>query len=91
MTRHLLDEVLDAKAAALGACDAIWTFLGIEAVCGEPAIGIFTRMCVHEHGRTGLLCRDHAETPENGLCRTCWDLPGELSHECPINIAEVST
>lgn len=80
-----------AEAGETGTCEAIWTFIGIEAVCGEPAIGRFVRMCVHEHDRTGSLCRDHAETPGNGLCRTCWDLPGDLSHECPINLAEVST
>ena len=73
-----------------GTCEAIWPFLGIEAARAEPAIGRFTRMCVHEHGRTGLLCRDHAETPENGLCLACWELPGDLSHECPINISEAN-
>ena len=78
-----------AAATGAGTCEAIWTFIGIEAPCGEPAIGHFRRMCVHEHGHTGLLCRDHAETPENGLCRACWELPGGLSHECPINLAEV--
>jgi len=105
MTRHMLDEVLDARDQAVaagreevpvataspGTCEATWSFLGIEAACGDPAIGRFTRACTHEHVRTGRLCREHAETPERGLCRTCWDLPGDLSHECPINIAEVST
>jgi hypothetical protein len=90
MTTITEREEIHAAAGDPGTCEAIWTFIGIEAVCGEPAAGNFARMCVHEHGRTGLLCRDHAETPENGLCRTCWDLPGDLSHECPISIAEVS-
>jgi hypothetical protein len=93
VTRDLLTELADARAAREGgtaACEATWSFLGIEAPCGVPAIGRFTRACVHEHVRTGRLCRDHAETPERGLCRTCWDLPGALSHECPISIAEVT-
>lgn len=79
-----------AATAGPGACEATWTFLGIEAPCGAPAIGRFARICVHEHVHAGLLCRDHAETPERGNCRTCWDLPGGLSHECPIHLAEVT-
>ena len=82
------DKVADA---ATGTCEAISTLLGIEmGACGDPAIGRFARACVHEHVRTGLLCRWHAEAPERGLCLTCWELPGELSHECPIGITEVT-
>ena len=80
----------NAAATEAGTCEAIWTFIGIEAICGQPAVGRFARMCIHEHGRTGLLCRDHAETSENGLCLACWELPGDMSHECPINLAEVT-
>ena len=72
------------------ACEAIWTFFGIEAPCGEPATGLFRRACAHEHVRDGWMCADHAETPQNGLCLTCHELPGDLSHECPIHVAEVS-
>lgn len=71
-------------------CEAIWTFLGIEAPCGEPAIGLFRRACAHEHVRDGWMCAGHAGTPENGLCLACYELPGGLSHECPIQIGEVS-
>jgi hypothetical protein len=76
-----------AATGETATCEAIWAFIG--AVCGEPAVGRFTRMCVHEHSRTGLLCRDHADRSENGICRTCWELPGDMSHACPVNIAEV--
>jgi len=71
-------------------CEAIWEFLGIEALCRQPAAGRFRRICVHEHVRDGWLCQDHAETSQNGLCRTCYDLPGDLSHECPIKTAAVT-
>jgi hypothetical protein len=67
------------------------TFFGIEAVCGEPAAGRFTRICVHEHVGTGLLCRDHADHPEQGFCKDCNDLPDGLSHDCPIHLAETGT
>ena len=69
-------------------CEAVWTFLGIEGVCGEPAIGLYRRACIHEHLKDGWLCRDHADAPEFGACLTCWDLKGELSHECPITLTE---
>jgi hypothetical protein len=79
------------EAGEAGACEAIWTWLGIDGgACGAPAIGRFVRACAHEHVRTGRLCRDHAETSQNGLCLTCWELPGDLSHECPIGITEAS-
>ena len=88
----IITERVEREAAAGKAetCEAIWEFFGIEADCGDPAIGLFRRACVHEHVRDGWLCRDHAETPERGLCRACWDLPGELSHECPIALTEVT-
>ena len=80
-----------AGAGEAGTCEAIWTWLGIEGgICGAPAAGRFARACAHEHVRTGRLCRDHAETSQNGLCLTCWELPGDLSHECPIGITEVT-
>ena len=84
-------ERAGAAATTSGTCEAFDTFLGIVAgTCGDPAAGRFARACVHEHVRTGLLCRWHAESPERGLCLTCWELPGDLSHECPIGITEVA-
>ena len=77
-------------APAVPACEAVWEFLGIEAPCGQAAVGRFRRACVHEHVREGWMCEGHADTPENGLCLTCWQLPGDLSHECPITIAQVT-
>jgi hypothetical protein len=71
-------------------CEAIWEFFGIEAECGMPAVGLYRRACIHEHIYDGWLCGEHAATPERGLCQTCYRLPGELSHECPITIAEVA-
>lgn len=71
-------------------CEAVWRYLGLKAPCGQPAVGRFRRICVHEHIREGWLCRDHAETPQNGLCRTCYFLPGGLAHECPISMAGVT-
>jgi len=81
----------DSGTAASRECEAIWTFLGIEAPCGEPAVGLFRRACVHEHVRDGWMCAGHATTPENGLCLACHELPGALSHECPISITGVTT
>ena len=81
------DEAADVAA---GTCEAISPYLGIEWPCGDPAIGRFARACVHEHVRTGRLCRSHAEAPQDGLCLTCWELPGDLSHKCPIGITEVT-
>lgn len=80
----------DATMADQKECEAIWKFLGIEAHCGQATIGRFQRICVHEHVREGWLCQDHAETSRRGLCGTCYDLPDGLSHECLINIAEVT-
>jgi hypothetical protein len=82
----------DAATTAGGEeCEAIRQFLGIEIPCGQPAVGQFRRICVHEHVREGRLCMDHAETPRNGLCLACHDLPGDLAHECPISMTEVSS
>ena len=88
----IMEPAAVETAAAEGhTCEAIWEFLGIEAVCAEPAAGLFRRACVHEHVRDGWLCTEHAETPQNGLCRACYDLPGEAAHDCPISIAEVTS
>lgn len=76
----------DRLAQDAAECEAIREFLGIEIPCGQPAIGRFRRICVHEHVRDGRLCRDHAETPGAGLCLTCYELPDGLSHECPISM-----
>ncbi len=81
-------ERVEAGAASLGehlTCEAIVRsiFLGVEFVCGDPAPGLFTRGCVHEHLRTGALCVGHAESPERGFCRECYELPAG-GHECPI-------
>ena len=82
----------DAAALAVPeTCEAIWEFLGIEAPCGRPAAGRFRRICVHDHARDGWLCLDHAETSQNGLCLACHDLPGGLSHECPIAMTELTS
>jgi hypothetical protein len=84
-------ERVGAPAVTAGTCEAVSPYLGITVeICGDPAIGRFARSCVHEHVRTGRLCRWHAEAPERGLCLTCWELPGDLSHECPIGITEVT-
>ena len=89
MTPHLLDDAPDVKAADLGACEATVEFFGIGLVCVQPSAGLYRRICVHEHVREGRLCTDHASGLA-GLCKTCFDLDGGLSHECPISIAEVS-
>ncbi len=91
MSTNTEREEVPAATGDPGTCEAVWTWLGIEGgICGAPSAGRFARACAHEHVRTGRLCRDHAETSQNGLCLTCWELPGDLSHECPIHIAEVS-
>ncbi len=88
----IITEHVEREAATRDGrtCEAIWTWLGIEAACGETAAGLFRRACIHEHVRDGWMCAEHARTPETGLCRTCWELPGEAAHECPISIAEVT-
>ena len=75
--------------AAAGACDAICELPGLEWPCGQPAIGRYRRMCVHEHARNGLLCQQHADSP-HGLCRTCRELPGEFSHACSFTLMPLS-
>ena len=70
-------------------CEATWTLLGIEAPCGDPAVGLFRRACVHEHVRDGWLCREHAER-RDGLCLTCHEMRGDMGHDCPIDLAEVT-
>ena len=72
-------------------CEAIVPFIGVDWPCPDPAAGFFRRACVHEHIRDGWLCRNHAESVERASCRTCWELPGGLSHECPIDLAEVTS
>ena len=65
-------------------CEAIWSFLGIEAECGEPAVGQFRRICVHEHIRDGWLCQEHGDPSERGVCGTCCTLDDDLAHDCSI-------
>ena len=71
----------DTRAA--GACEAINKFLGPGWPCGQPPAGFYRRMCIHEHARDRWLCQYHAASTR-GLCRTCRQLSGELSHECPL-------
>lgn len=81
-----------ARETATGngrSCEAICTFFGIEVACPDVAAGLFRRACVHEHVRDGWLCAGHAGR-QDGLCLTCYELPGDASHECPISIAEVT-
>lgn len=70
----------------LDRCEAINEFLGIEWPCGQQPAALYRRICVHEHVRDGLLCAEHVELNARGLCRTCYELPGDLAHECPITI-----
>jgi hypothetical protein len=79
-----------AAAAEGRTCEAVWTFFGAGGLCGDHAIGLFRRTCVHEHVRDGWLCRDHADAPQHGFCRVCYELPGGLSHDCPIGLADVT-
>jgi hypothetical protein len=79
-----------ASAAEGRTCEAIWTFAGMNALCGVPAAGLFRRACVHEHIRDGWLCRDHVENSQNGCCRTCDELADGLAHDCPISISDVT-
>jgi hypothetical protein len=79
-----------ATGAASG-CEADVTFFGAPVgPCGQPSAGVYRRICVHEHVKDGRLCQEHADRPEVGLCRTCYDLAGGLSHECPIGIMKVT-
>lgn len=80
-----------AKGAALldeRTCEAVSdVFLrrGIKEFCGIPAIGQFTRACVHEHVRTGWLCQRHVDDAASCHCRQCFQLPAD-SHWCPVVI-----
>ncbi len=71
-------------------CEVVTPFIGVDWPCGNPAIGLFRRACVHEHIREVWVCRDHADTTELGNCRACWELPGGLSHDCPISLSELT-
>ena len=66
-------------------CDAQIAWLG-RMQCGQPAVGHYRCGCVHEHVRDGWLCQDHVDHADAGLCRACNELPGGLSHECPITL-----
>lgn len=87
----ITERVERGAATEATACEAIVEFLGVLfGSCGQPSAGLYRRICVHEHVADGRLCREHAERPGAGLCRTCYDLGGGLSHECPISVALVA-
>jgi hypothetical protein len=86
---NAITEREEVTTPAAGICEATVDFFGIGLQCVQPAAGRYRRICVHEHVRDGLLCRDHASGLA-GICLTCAELDGGLSHECPIAIAEVS-
>jgi hypothetical protein len=68
-------------------CEAVNDWLGLNWICGRsPAVSV-RRICVHEHVKEGRLCRDHLNLVAAGLCRTCHELGGSLSHDCPIAVA----
>ena len=70
-------------------CEAIIDIFGIGLPCIMPSAGLYRRICVHEHVREGRMCLDHAAGRAR-LCKTCAELDGGLSHECPISVAEVT-
>jgi hypothetical protein len=72
-------------------CEAVIPFIGIDWPCGEPAIGLFRRACVHEHIRDGWVCQGHVDATEHGFCLTCASLGDDMAHDCPISLTEVST
>lgn len=74
----------EAAAADGKRCEVVIRFIGVDWPCGEPAVGLFRRVCVHEHIRDGWLCQDHVDGTERGFCRTCNDLSDGMAHECPI-------
>lgn len=88
--RQVRDASLTLAGHASGA-DELAEWLECCGLRPYRSAGLFRRACAHEHVRDGWLCTGHAGTPQNGLCRTCWELPGDASHECPIGIAEVTT
>ena len=79
-----------AAAAGTAACDAVNEWLSLTWPCNQPSIGLYRRICVHEHVRDGRLCQGHVDRAAAGLCQTCSDLGGGLGHECPISITEVT-
>ena len=78
-----------AAAAGPATCDAVIEWFGMTWPCDQPSIGLYRRICVHEHVREGWLCRGHVDQTPVGRCQTCFDLGVGLSHDCPINLAEV--
>ena len=62
------------------------SFSGVLVPCGEPGAVQVRQACVHEHVREAWVCREHVP---GGLCLACFDLPGGLSHECPLGGTEV--
>ncbi len=80
-----------APAGETAACDAVSEWLGLTWPCDQPSIGLYRRICVHEHVRDGRLCQGHADAAAAGLCQTCHDLSGGLGHECPISITELTS
>ena len=81
-------EEVPAATGGPGKCEAIIQWL--DAECGQPSAGLYRRICVHEHVIHGRLCQGHVDDVAFGICKTCVELGGDLSHECPINIAEVT-
>lgn len=80
----------EAAPGETAACEAVIEFYGVPlGPCGQPSAGLYRRICVHEHVKDGRLCQEHAGRQEAGLCRTCFDLGGGLSHECSINVTKV--
>ena len=67
-------------------CDAINSWLGSKWPCSEPAVGSYRRACVHEHIRDGRLCQGHVDAAGAGLCLACYQLDGNLSHECAVTL-----
>jgi predicted nuclease with RNAse H fold len=81
----------DTAAGGTAACQAVNEFCGILlGPCGQTSAGLYRRICVHEHVKDGYLCQEHADRREAGLCRTCYELGGGLSHECAISVAKVT-
>ena len=70
-------------------CEGEWASGETVWPCSAPAVGRFRRACVHEHVREAWICSDHADQGWNS-CKACKELAGELSHECPITITEVT-
>lgn len=92
MSTDITERAAPCEAASETAgCEAVIEFLGVLlGPCGMPSAGLYRRICVHEHVRDAQLCREHVEHPVAGLCRTCHDLGGGLSHDCPVSIALVT-